>query len=63
MAKMPPQLAEQLVEMHAIIHGGAPLQNFHTSKPRLGKVKLRDFAEEFAAVYNKKYGRANEGEA
>jgi hypothetical protein len=25
-------------------------------------VKLRDFAEEFAAVYNKKYGRANEGE-
>lgn len=63
MAKLPPQLAEQMVEMQAIIHSGAPLQHFHESKPRMGKVKLQDFAEEFAAVYNQKYGRKNEGEA
>ena len=56
MAKMPRQLAEQMVEMQAITHSGASLHNFHNSKPQMGKVKLKDFAEEFAAVYNQKYG-------
>lgn len=51
MAKVPEQLAASLVEMQAIMHSGAPLRNFHQSKPQMGKVKLKDFAKEFAAIY------------
>ena len=51
MAKMPEQLAELLVEMQAATHSGKTLENFHKNKPKMGKVKLKDFAVEFAAVY------------
>ena len=51
MAKVPLKVAETLVEMQAVTHTGAPLQNFHKNKPKMGKVKLKDFAKEFAAVY------------
>lgn len=54
MAKMPKELAETMVEMQAVMHGGAPLKNFHNNNPKMGKVKLKDFAKEFAAVYNQK---------
>ena len=54
MARLPQKLAETLVEMQAAMHSGKTLQNFHLSQPRMGKVKLADFAKEFAAVYNKK---------
>jgi uncharacterized protein YbjT (DUF2867 family) len=54
MARLPQKLAETLVEMQAAMHSGKTLQNFHRSQPRMGKVKLADFAKEFAAVYNKK---------
>ncbi|MDR3713854.1 MAG: NAD(P)H-binding protein [Puia sp.] len=54
MAKVPEKLAETLVEMQAAMHSGKTLENFHRSQPKMGKVKLADFAEEFAGVYYKK---------
>jgi nucleoside-diphosphate-sugar epimerase len=54
MAKMPDQLAELMVEMQAVNHSGAPLRNFHKHGTKMGKVKLKDFAKEFAAVYHQK---------
>lgn len=54
MAKMPQELAETMVEMQAVMHSGEPLKNFHQNNPKMGKVKLKDFAKEFAAVYNQK---------
>jgi uncharacterized protein YbjT (DUF2867 family) len=53
MAKLPEKLAEILVEMQAAMHSGKTLENFHKSKPKMGKVKLADFAKEFAVAYKK----------
>jgi len=39
--------------MQSITHSGAPLRKFHEYKTKMGKVKLKDFAKEFAEVYNK----------
>ena len=52
MAKVPLKLAESMVEMQAAMHSGATLRNFHLNNPKMGNVKLTDFAKEFAAVYN-----------
>src|SRR5260221_11075210 len=54
MAKVPEKLAETLVEMQAAMHSGKALENFHHNQPKMGKVKLADFAKEFAEVYYKK---------
>ena len=54
MAKVPKKLAETLVEMQAAMHNGKPLQNFHRNNPKMGKIKLADFAKEFAEVYHQK---------
>jgi len=54
MAKMPQELAETMVEMQSVMHNGAPLKNFHKNNPQMGKVKLKDFAKEFALIYNQK---------
>ena len=54
MAKLPEKLAETLVEMQAAMHSGKTLENFHRSQPKMGKVKLADFAKEFAVAYHKK---------
>lgn len=53
MAKVPVKLAETLVEMQAAMHSGKTLENFHRNQPKMGKVKLTDFAKEFAAAYHK----------
>lgn len=45
-------LALQFVEMNASIHSGKFFEDYYRNKPTLGKVKLKDFAKEFAAVYN-----------
>jgi hypothetical protein len=55
MAKVPLKLAELLVEMQAANHSGVPLRNFHKNNPKMGIVKFKDFAKEFAEAYNKKY--------
>ena len=54
MAKVPQKLAEILVEMQAAMHSGKPLENFHRNQPKMGKVKLSEFAKEFAQVYQQK---------
>lgn len=54
MAKLPEKLAETLVEMQAAMHSGKTLENFHRNHPKMGKVKLADFAKEFAEAYHKK---------
>jgi NAD(P)H dehydrogenase (quinone) len=54
MAKLPEKLAETLVEMQAAMHSGKTLENFRKSQPKMGKVKLAEFAREFAAAYHKK---------
>ncbi|MVM34583.1 NAD(P)H-binding protein [Spirosoma sp. HMF4905] len=52
MAKVPEKLAETLVEMQAVMHSGKALANFHRNRPKMGKVKLADFAKEFAKAYD-----------
>ncbi|SDH56205.1 NAD(P)H-binding protein [Mucilaginibacter sp. P25] len=52
MAKVPEKLAETLVEMQAAMHSGKPLENFHRNHPKMGNVKLTNFAQEFARVYH-----------
>src|SRR6185312_8284835 len=50
---MPKQFAEGLVEMNASLHNGKLLEDYCLHKPTLGKTKLTEFAQEFAAAYNK----------
>jgi len=48
-----PQIAKGLIEMNVARQGNGTLfDDYNQHKPTLGKVKLRDFAKEFAAVYN-----------
>jgi len=51
-AGMNPVAAAGLVEMFASQHAGALTEDYYRHRPLvLGKVKLRDFAKEFAATY------------
>jgi len=52
-AGMNPQTAKGFVEMNASRRGGILYQDFYRNKPTLGKIKLKDFAKEFAAAFNK----------
>jgi len=48
-----PQIAKGLIEMNIARQGNGTLfDDYNQHKPTLGKVKLTDFAKEFAAVYN-----------
>jgi uncharacterized protein YbjT (DUF2867 family) len=52
--KLPSGLAKDIVEMNASMrNGGILFQDYYQHKPVLGSVKMKDFAKEFAAVYNK----------
>jgi uncharacterized protein YbjT (DUF2867 family) len=51
-AGMNPEVAKGLVEMNAGRRGGVLYEDYNRHKPILGKVKLKDFAKEFADVYN-----------
>lgn len=51
---MAPHLAAGMVEMNAATHTGKLYEDYYCKRPTLGKVKLKDFAIEFAARYNKK---------
>lgn len=49
------QIAAGLVEMYASLHSGLLSENYYRNKPAvMGKVKLVDFAKEFAIVFNQK---------
>jgi len=47
------QIAEGFIEMQAGMRGGVLYEDYFRNRPALGKVKLTDFANEFAAAYNK----------
>ena len=46
------QVAKGFVEMQASQGNGLLYEDYYRNKPVLGKVKLKDFAKDFAAVYN-----------
>ncbi|GGB95859.1 NmrA family NAD(P)-binding protein [Dyadobacter sediminis] len=51
---MPETLAGKMVEMFASIHSGALSEDYFRNKPaEMGKVKLKDFAREFAIEFEK----------
>lgn len=51
---IPAQLAEGIVELNAAIHNGIMREGYLQHKPAvMGKVKLEDFAKEFAAAFQK----------
>jgi uncharacterized protein YbjT (DUF2867 family) len=52
-AGMNPQTAKGLVEMNAGRRGGLLYEDYNRNKPTLGKVKMKDFAKEFATAFNK----------
>jgi len=45
------RIAAGLVEMYASVHSGLLEEDYYRHKPPMGKVKLTDFAQEFAAVF------------
>jgi len=54
-AGMNPRIAAGLVEMYASFHSGVLAEDYYRNRPAaLGKVKITDFAKEFAAVFNQK---------
>ncbi len=50
---VPKQFAAGLVEMQSGMHKGIFFEDYNQHRPTLGKVKLKEYAKEFAAVYNK----------
>lgn len=51
-AGMNQQIAKGLVEMQASQGSGLLYEDYYSHKPTLGKVKLTDFAKDFATVFN-----------
>lgn len=52
-AGMNPNIAAGLVEMYAGVHSGIFLEDYFRNRPSvLGKVKMTDFAREFATAFN-----------
>jgi uncharacterized protein YbjT (DUF2867 family) len=49
---MNPKIAAGLVEMNAGTQSSALYEDYFQNRPALGKIKLADFAKEFAAAYN-----------
>ena len=49
---MNPTIAAGFVEMNAAIRSGLLYEDYGRHRPVLGKIKVRDFASEFAAAYN-----------
>lgn len=47
-----PAAAKGFAEMNAARRNGKLYEDYNRHKPTLGKVKLKDFAKDFAAVYN-----------
>lgn len=53
-AGMAPRIAAGLVEMNASMHSGELFQDYYQNRPQvMGKIKLADFAKEFAVAFNK----------
>ncbi len=52
MAGFSPELAAGFVEMNASTHSGQLFEDYDRNRPVLGKVKMKDFAKEFASAYH-----------
>ncbi|GAB4029981.1 NAD(P)H-binding protein [Spirosoma gilvum] len=50
---MPAHVITNFVELGTTLHSGALLEDYNRHKPTLGKVKLEDFAQEFASLWLK----------
>ncbi|MBW8244898.1 NAD(P)H-binding protein [Muricauda oceani] len=51
---MNPTIAEEMTEMYAAINSGLLYEHYRLNRPStMGQVKVRDFAEDFAAAYNR----------
>jgi uncharacterized protein YbjT (DUF2867 family) len=48
------RLAAGFVEMNASTHSGQLFEDYYRNRPVLGKVKMKDFAKEFASIYDQK---------
>jgi uncharacterized protein YbjT (DUF2867 family) len=48
---LPPSTAADIVDIYASMNSGALAEEYEQHKPALGKVKLEDFAKEFAAAF------------
>ncbi|GAA4496487.1 NmrA family NAD(P)-binding protein [Hymenobacter ginsengisoli] len=48
---LPPSTAADVVDIYASMNSGALAEDYEQHKPALGKVKLEDFAKEFAAAF------------
>lgn len=48
------QIAKDYVAMQSAQRNGTVYEDFNLQKPTLGKIKLADFAKDFASVYNQK---------
>ncbi|HTB23795.1 MAG TPA: NAD(P)H-binding protein [Puia sp.] len=53
-AGMNPVIATGFIEMFAAQHSGLLMEDYYRNRPGLGKVKMKDFAKEFATVYYQK---------
>lgn len=49
--KVPLSLANDITEMNASMHNGLLYEDYYKHKPILGKIKLKEFAKEFAVKY------------
>lgn len=52
--KMNETVAKGLVEMNAAQHSGRLFEDYYQNRPTLGKIKITDFAKEFAEAYKQK---------
>ena len=48
---LPASTAADVVDIYASMNSGALGEDYEQHKPALGKVKLEDFAQEFAAAF------------
>ena len=53
-AGMNQKIAKGFMEMNASRRGGVLYEDYNRNKPALGKIKLKDFAKDFAAFYHLK---------
>lgn len=50
---MNPQIAAGMVEMYASTRRGELAEDYYRHRPVLGKVKMKEYAKQFAALYNR----------
>lgn len=53
-AGVPPLLAQYLTELFSCLHNGKLAEDLIHHRPEYGKIKLEDYAREFAVIYNSK---------